>query len=81
MSDPRVQKFAKLLAHYSIYAQPREIIGVEGPDTAAPLIERALAEQGLVVTDLREIESSLEDVFISVLTRREPEESVDDHRN
>lgn len=50
------------------------------PDTAAPLIERALAEQGLVVTDLREIESSLEDVFISVLTRREPEESVDDHR-
>ncbi len=31
MSDPRVQKFAKLLAHYSIYAQPREIIGVEGP--------------------------------------------------
>ncbi|HQE77279.1 MAG TPA: ABC transporter ATP-binding protein, partial [Candidatus Hydrogenedentes bacterium] len=51
------------------------------PDTAAPLIERALAEQGLVVTDLREIESSLEDVFISVLTRREPEESVDDHRN
>ena len=44
MSDPRVAKFAKLLAHYSIYAQPREIIGVEGPDTAAPLFE-ALYEE------------------------------------
>ncbi len=51
------------------------------PETAAGIIERALAEQGLAVTDLREIESSLEDVFISVLTRRETEENADDHRN
>lgn len=44
MSDPRVKKFAQLLAHYSIDAQPREIIGVEGPDTAAPLIEELYEE-------------------------------------
>lgn len=44
LHDPRVQKFAHLLAHYSIYAQKGETIGVEGPDTAAPLIQ-ALYEE------------------------------------
>jgi aminopeptidase len=38
MQDPRVRKFARLLAHYSIHAKKGETIGVEGPDTAAPLI-------------------------------------------
>jgi aminopeptidase len=38
MQDPRVRKFAKLLAHYSIYAKKGETIGIEGPDTTAPLI-------------------------------------------
>lgn len=37
-ADPRIRKFAQLLAHYSIYAREGETIGVEGPDTAAPLI-------------------------------------------
>lgn len=44
MSDPRVQNFAKLLAHYSIYAKTGETIGVEGPDTTAPLIEAVYEE-------------------------------------
>ncbi len=39
MQDPRVRKFAQLLAHYSIYAKKGETIGVEGPDTTAPLIQ------------------------------------------
>lgn len=42
--DSRVEKFAKLLAHYSIYAKKGETIGVEGPDTAAVLFE-ALYEE------------------------------------
>lgn len=37
-NDPRIRKFAHLLAHYSIYAKRGETIGVEGPDTTAPLI-------------------------------------------
>ncbi len=44
MSDPRIENFAKLLAHYSIYAKKGETIGVEGPDTTAPLME-AVYEQ------------------------------------
>ena len=44
MSDPRVQKFAQLLAHYSIYAKKGETIGVEGPDTTAPLMEAVYEE-------------------------------------
>jgi aminopeptidase len=44
MSDPRIQSFARLLARYSIYARPGETIGVEGPDTTAPLAE-ALYEE------------------------------------
>lgn len=39
IADPRIRKFAQLLAHYSIYAKRGETIGVEGPDTAAPLIQ------------------------------------------
>lgn len=44
MADPRVEKFAKLLAHYSIYAKKGETIGVEGPDTTAPLMEAVYEE-------------------------------------
>ncbi len=39
IQDPRIRKFAQLLAHYSIYAKKGETIGVEGPDTAAALIQ------------------------------------------
>jgi len=42
--DSRIENFAKLLAHYSIYAKKGETIGVEGPDLAAPLFE-ALYEE------------------------------------
>jgi aminopeptidase len=44
MPDPRVENFAKLLAHYSIYAKKGETIGVEGPDTTAPLIAAVYEE-------------------------------------
>jgi len=44
MSDPRVEQFARLLARYSIYAKKGETIGVEGPDTTAPLIEAVYEE-------------------------------------
>ena len=44
MADPRVENFAKLLVRYSIYAKPGETIGVEGPDTTAPLIEAVYEE-------------------------------------
>jgi hypothetical protein len=44
MSDPRVLSFAKLLARYSIYAKKGETIGVEGPDTTAPLMEAVYEE-------------------------------------
>ncbi len=46
------------------------------PQDATALIERALAEQDLLLTAVREIEPSLEDVFISVLTRRDDEETA-----
>lgn len=39
MTDTRIENFAKLLAHYSIKAKPRENIGVETTTEAAPLIE------------------------------------------
>ena len=42
--DSRVQRFAELLARYSIYAKPKETIGVEGPSEAEPLFE-ALYEE------------------------------------
>ena len=44
MSDPRIEKFARLLARYSIYAKKGETIGVEGPDTTAPLMEAVYEE-------------------------------------
>lgn len=37
--DPRIRKFAQLLAHYSIYAKKGESIGIEGPETASLLIQ------------------------------------------
>ncbi len=39
IQDPRIRKFAQLLAHYSIYAKKGESIGIEGSDTTAPLIQ------------------------------------------
>jgi aminopeptidase len=44
MNDPRVQKFAELLVKYSIYAKPRETIGVEGSSEAEPLFEAVYEE-------------------------------------
>lgn len=44
MSDQRVENFAKLLVRYSIYAQKGETIGVEGPDTTAPLMSAVYEE-------------------------------------
>lgn len=39
IQDPRIRKFAQLLAHYSIDAKKGESIGIEGPETASPLIQ------------------------------------------
>ena len=44
MADPRVENFAKVLVRYSIYAQKGETIGVEGPDTTAPLMAAVYEE-------------------------------------
>jgi aminopeptidase len=44
MADQRIENFAKLLVRYSIYAQKGETIGVEGPDTTAPLMEAVYEE-------------------------------------
>jgi aminopeptidase len=44
MSDPRIEKFARLLAHYSIKAKPRETVGVETTSEAEPLVEPLYAE-------------------------------------
>lgn len=44
MPDPRIEKFARLLAHYAIKAQPRQTIGVETTAEAAPLVEALYAE-------------------------------------
>ena len=44
MSDSRIEKFAKLLAHYSIAAKPRETIGVETSAEALPLVESLYEE-------------------------------------
>lgn len=39
IQDPRIRKFAQLLAHYSIYAKKGESIGIEGPETTSLLIQ------------------------------------------
>ena len=44
MADPRVQRFAELLVKYSIYAKPKETIGVEGSAEAEPLFEAVYEE-------------------------------------
>ncbi len=44
MNDPRIKKFAELLVKYSIYAKPRETIGVEGSAEAEPLFEAVYEE-------------------------------------
>lgn len=45
-------------------------VATETPEAAADTITRVLAGQGLDLTSLREVEPSLEDVFISVLSHR-----------
>jgi aminopeptidase len=42
--DPRVQQHARVLAHYSLAAQPREVITIDGPPAAEPLIVAAHEE-------------------------------------
>lgn len=44
MKDSRIEKFAKLLAHYAIKAQPRETVGVETTAEAAALVESLYEE-------------------------------------
>jgi aminopeptidase len=44
MKDERIAKFARLLVRYSIYAKPREVIGVETTEAAAPLVEEVYEE-------------------------------------
>lgn len=65
MSDPRVDKFAKLLAHYAIKAQPRQTIGVETSAEAAPLVECLYAEllQAGAFPAVRMVPSSLAEIL------------------
>ena len=44
MADEMISRFARLLAHYSIYAKKGETIGVEATDEAAPLVESVYEE-------------------------------------
>ena len=48
MRDSRIDRFARLLAHYSISAKSRETIGIETTTEAEPLVE-ALYEQLLEI--------------------------------
>lgn len=44
MTDPRHQKLAKVLIHYSLEVKPGEKVSINGPASAAPLLREAYRE-------------------------------------
>ncbi|MEM9250957.1 MAG: aminopeptidase, partial [Planctomycetota bacterium] len=44
MHDPRLDKLAKVLVHYSVKAKPGQLIRISGPPVAAPAIAATYAE-------------------------------------
>jgi aminopeptidase len=48
MSDPRLDKLAKILVHYSLKIRPRDLFRIAGPSLAMPLL-RALYDEALTV--------------------------------
>src|SRR5690349_19647736 len=44
MADPRVQKLAQVLIHYSLYVKPGDKLLISGPANAAPLLTAAYRE-------------------------------------
>jgi aminopeptidase len=44
MTDPRVEKLAKVLVHYSLKIKRNDLFRISGPSLAAPLIRAAFAE-------------------------------------
>src|SRR5713226_9935858 len=48
MGDPRLDKLAKILVHYSLKIRPRDLFRIAGPSLAMPLL-RALYDEALMV--------------------------------
>lgn len=44
MTDPRLTSLARVLIHYSLRVQPRQLVRISGPALAAPLITEAYRE-------------------------------------
>ncbi len=44
VTDPRIDKLAKVLVHYSLRIKPKELVRISGPALAAPLIRAAYRE-------------------------------------
>ncbi len=44
MTDPRIEKFAKVLTHYSIKLKKGDLIQIQGSALATPLIKAAYRE-------------------------------------
>ena len=79
MADPRVQRFAELLVKYSIYAKPKETIGVEGSAEAEPLFEavyeemlKAGAYPVLRMTPRNASETLLSNTAVTCISTRSP---------
>ena len=56
MKDPRLEKLARLLMDYSLNLKPRDVLAINGPATAAPLVREcyraALRRGAFVLCDL-----------------------------
>jgi len=44
MTDPRIEKMARVLVHYSLAIRPRDLVRIAGPALATPLLRAAYAE-------------------------------------
>src|SRR5687767_684958 len=65
MRDPRLEKLADVLVNYSVGVQPRQLVRVHGPPSAAPLIielyRKVIAAGGHPVA--RTVPDELEEIF------------------